>query len=58
MAGKYDEAIAVCEKLVHDNPASAVGHLCLASAYWGKRMYPQVIEESKAYGRLRRPKRS
>jgi serine/threonine protein kinase/cytochrome c-type biogenesis protein CcmH/NrfG len=52
MAGKYDEAIAVCEKLVHDNPAVAIAHSCLANAYWGKRMYPQVIEEQKAYGQL------
>ena len=52
MAGKYDEAIAVCEKLVHDNPAVAIAHFCLANAYWGKRMYPQVIEEEKAYSRL------
>ena len=27
-------------------------HSCLARAYWGKRMYPQVIEEWKAYGQL------
>src|ERR1035438_4608859 len=52
MAGKYDEAIAVCEKLVHDNPAVAIAHFCLANAYWGKRMYSQVIEEEKAYSRL------
>ena len=52
MAGKYDEAIAVCEKLVHDNPAFALAHSCLANAYWGKRMYPQVIEEQKAYSQL------
>jgi serine/threonine protein kinase len=52
MAGKYDEAIGVCEKLVHDNPAVAIAHSCLANAYWGKRMYPQVIEEQKAYGQL------
>jgi eukaryotic-like serine/threonine-protein kinase len=52
MAGKYDEAITVCEKLVHDNPAFAIGRLCLANAYWGKRAYPRVIEENKAYSRL------
>jgi adenylate cyclase len=31
---------------------SPIAHDCLAYAYWGKRMYPQVIEEWKAYGRL------
>ncbi|HEV3207456.1 MAG TPA: hypothetical protein VGZ28_10920 [Terriglobales bacterium] len=52
MAGKYDEAIAVCEKLVHDNPAVAIAHSCLVNAYWGRRMYPQLIEEEKAYSQL------
>jgi adenylate cyclase len=51
-ARQYDEAIAVCKKLANENPTFAVAHECLANAYWGKRMYPQVIEEWKAYGKL------
>jgi tetratricopeptide (TPR) repeat protein len=51
-ARQYDEAIAVCKKLANENPTFAVAHECLANAYWGKKMYRQVIEEWKAYGKL------
>lgn len=51
-AHQYDDAIAVCRKLADENPTFAVAHDCLAYAYWGKRMYPQVIEEWKAYSQL------
>ena len=51
-ARQYDEAIAICRKVENENPAFAVAHDCLGYAYWGKRMYPQVIEEWKAYGQL------
>jgi len=51
-ARRYDEAIAVCEEVANENPTFATAHACLASAYWGKRMYPQVIEEWKASGQL------
>jgi adenylate cyclase len=46
-ARQYDEAIVVCKKLASDNPTFAVAHNCLARAYWGKRMYPQVIENGR-----------
>jgi TolB-like protein len=49
---RFDEAIVVCKKLGNEDPTFAVTHDCLAYAYWGKRMYPQVIEEWKAYGQL------
>jgi serine/threonine protein kinase/Tfp pilus assembly protein PilF len=50
---QYDEAIAVCKKLANENPTFAPVHKdCLAPAYWGKRMHPQVIEEWKIYGQL------
>jgi eukaryotic-like serine/threonine-protein kinase len=49
-ARQYDEGIATCSKLVNESPEFAVGHLCLAAAYWAKQMYPQVIQEWKAYG--------
>jgi eukaryotic-like serine/threonine-protein kinase len=52
MARQYDEGIAVCKKLANENPTFAVAHYCLAWAYWGKRMYPQVIEELRAFGQL------
>ncbi len=52
LVGHYDEAIDVCKKLANENPAFARAHFCLARAYLAKRMYPQVIEEWKAYGQL------
>ena len=52
MARQYDEAIVVCKKLANENPTFAKAHDCLADAYWGKRMYPQVIEERMAFGQL------
>jgi tetratricopeptide (TPR) repeat protein len=51
-ARRFDEAIVVCKKVASENPAFADAHSCLANAYWGKKMYPQVIEEWKAYGKL------
>jgi len=52
MARQYDEAIVVCKKLAGENPTFAAAHFCLAQAYWGKHMYPQVIEEWKTFGQL------
>jgi len=52
MARQYDEAIVACKKAANENPTFAMAHFCLARAYWGKRMYPQLIEEWKAYGQL------
>jgi eukaryotic-like serine/threonine-protein kinase len=51
-ARRYDEGIAACRQLANENPAFAQAHYCLAYGYWGKRMYPQVVEEWKAYGQL------
>jgi serine/threonine protein kinase len=51
-ARQYDEAIVICKKSANENPTFASAHLWLAQAYWGKRMYPQVIEEWKAHGQL------
>jgi len=53
LARRYDEAIVVCKKVAKENPTFAFVHKdCLARAFWGKRMYPQVIEEWKSYGEL------
>jgi eukaryotic-like serine/threonine-protein kinase len=52
MARQYDEAISICKKVASENPTFSAAHACLARAYWGKRMYPQVIEEWKAIGQL------
>jgi len=49
---QYDEAIVASKKLASENPLFAVAHLSLAYGYWGKRMYPQAIEEWEAYGQL------
>jgi TolB-like protein/Tfp pilus assembly protein PilF len=51
-ARQYDEAIVICNKVANENPTFAWAHYCLAKAYRGKRMYPQVIEEWKMYGKL------
>jgi len=51
-ARQYDEAIVVCKKVAKEDPTFAYAHYCLALAYWGKRMYRQVIEEWKVYGKL------
>jgi hypothetical protein len=53
-ARRYDEAIAVCQKMASENPTFGLAHFCLSWAYWGKRMYSEVIEEQKAYGQLSR----
>ncbi|MDR3749018.1 MAG: protein kinase [Acidobacteriota bacterium] len=52
IARQYDEAISALKRLANDNPTFARAHFYLARAYWGKRMYPQVIEEWKTYGQL------
>src|SRR5580692_6461665 len=51
-ARKFDEEIAICSKRANENPTFAIAHDCLAQAYWGKLMYPQVIEERKIFGGL------
>ena len=52
MTRQYGEAIALCKKLANENPTFALAHSCLSGAYWGKRMYPQLIEEWKTAGQL------
>ena len=42
----------MCKKVANENPTFADAHDCLANAYWGKKMYPQVIEEWKTYSKL------
>ena len=51
-ARQYDDAVADCKKVIDENPSYADVHRALATAYWGKQMYPQVIEEWKIYGQL------
>jgi TolB-like protein len=51
-ARQYDEAISVCKQLENENSTFATAHDCLAYAYWGKRQYPQVIEEWTVYAKL------
>jgi serine/threonine protein kinase/tetratricopeptide (TPR) repeat protein len=52
MARQYDSAVVVCKKVASENPTFVPARSCLARAYWGKRMYPQVIEEWKSEGQL------
>jgi tetratricopeptide (TPR) repeat protein len=51
-ARRYDEAIAICNKVVSEYPTFAEAHGCLVSAYRAKRMYGQMFEEWKTYARL------
>ena len=51
-AGQYDQAIAICKRLVQESPTFPMAHDCLVYAYWGKHMYPQVIEEWTIEGQL------
>jgi len=48
-ARHYDKAIAACQQVANENPTFDRAHFCLTRAYWGKRMYPQLIEEWKAF---------
>ncbi|HEX8814470.1 MAG TPA: protein kinase [Terriglobales bacterium] len=48
-AGQFDDAIALCEKVVADNPTYARAHYCLTGAYWGKKDYAKAVEEWKLY---------
>jgi TolB-like protein len=48
-ARRYDDAIADCRQLLVENPTYNLAHDCLAYAYWGKGMYPQVVEQWKMY---------
>lgn len=52
VARDYDEAITRCQKVANENPTFARAYLCLAQSYWGKGMYPQVVEQMKLYGQL------
>jgi eukaryotic-like serine/threonine-protein kinase len=51
-ARKFDDAIATCQKVASENPVFAEAHRCLAYAYWGKGMYPKVVDEFKLHGQL------
>ena len=51
-ARQYDDAIEISKRVAAENPDFSPVHLFLAQAYWGKRMYQQVIEEWKLYGQL------
>jgi eukaryotic-like serine/threonine-protein kinase len=51
-ARRYDEAIAIFKEVANAEPAFGDVHQLAAEAYWGKRMYPQVIEQWKVWGQL------
>src|SRR5262249_24651039 len=51
-AKQYDDALATCKNVAKENPTFPMAHSCLAVAHWAKRMYPQVLEEYKAYAQL------
>jgi serine/threonine protein kinase/tetratricopeptide (TPR) repeat protein len=49
-ARRYDDAIAIFKKVANEEPTFTDVHDVAAEAYWGKRMYPQVLEEWKVWG--------
>ncbi len=49
-ARRYDEAIAICQQLLDENPTFNLARDCLGWAYWGKRLYPQAVEAWKTFG--------
>ena len=51
-AGAYDDGIALCGRLVRDNPSYARGHFCLAEGYWRKHDYAKVVDEWKLYAQF------
>ncbi len=51
-ARKFNDAIPIDQKVADENPTFSRAHFFLAMAYWGKGMYPQVVEEFKIYGKL------
>jgi len=51
-ARNFDEAIALGKRQIREDSSFPVVHQILALAYLGKRMYPEAIEEFKAYGQL------
>jgi tetratricopeptide (TPR) repeat protein len=51
-ARDFDGAIETCKKVAIDFPEFGRAHTFLGVGYWGKRMYPQAIEEFKTAGRL------
>jgi len=53
-ARHYDDAMSACLRVARENPTFGTAHVCLLFAYWGKKMYPQVIQEWKAYGEASR----
>jgi tetratricopeptide (TPR) repeat protein len=51
-ARTFDQAIALLGRVANENPTFARVRRSLTYAYWGKRDYPRVIEEFRAYGQL------
>jgi TolB-like protein/predicted Ser/Thr protein kinase len=49
---EFDRVIEKCKKVAEEYPEFPRVHAELAGAFWGKGMYPQVIEEFKTYARL------
>jgi eukaryotic-like serine/threonine-protein kinase len=51
-AGHYDEAFAICTKVIQETPSYARPHYCLSDIYWAQRNYPKYVEEEKLYGQF------
>jgi serine/threonine protein kinase/Tfp pilus assembly protein PilF len=49
---QFDKAIEIFKKVIADNPTLGRAHGEMAYAYWGKRDYPEVIQEWKIGSQL------
>jgi serine/threonine protein kinase/Tfp pilus assembly protein PilF len=49
---QFDKAIEIFKKVIADNPPLGRAHGEMAYAYWGKRDYPEVIQEWKIGSQL------
>jgi serine/threonine protein kinase/Tfp pilus assembly protein PilF len=49
---QFDKAVEICKKVIADNPTFGFVHRALALANWGKRKYPETIQEFKTAAQL------
>jgi eukaryotic-like serine/threonine-protein kinase len=55
---QFDKAIEIFKKVIADNPTLGRAHDEMGYAYWGKRKYPEAIQEWQTGSQLERDKNS
>ena len=51
-SGQFNRGIEILKRVIGENPAFARAHDELSDAYWGRRMYPEAVAESKRAAEL------